>query len=91
MSVAEVLNLIQEKRVQFIDFRFTDSRGKEQHVSVPASVVGADTFDEGEPRPHRRRGCRGGGRRRNRERVEHATAIPSEKRSPAGTASEGGE
>jgi glutamine synthetase len=47
MSVAEVLNLIQEKKVQFVDFRFTDSRGKEQHVSVPASVVEADMFEDG--------------------------------------------
>ena len=47
MSAAEVLKIIQEKKVQFIDFRFTDSRGKEQHVSVPSAVVGADTFEEG--------------------------------------------
>ena len=47
MSVAEVLKIIQEKKVQFIDFRFTDSRGKEQHVSVPSTVVSSDTFEEG--------------------------------------------
>ena len=47
MSAAEVLKIIQEKKVQFIDFRFTDSRGKEQHVSVPSAVVDADTFEEG--------------------------------------------
>ena len=47
MSVAKVLKLIEEKDVQFIDFRFTDSRGKEQHVSVPASVVDGDVFEEG--------------------------------------------
>ena len=47
MSAAEVLKIIQEKKVQFIDFRFTDSRGKEQHVSVPSTVVDADTFEEG--------------------------------------------
>ena len=47
MSAAEVLKIIQEKKVQFIDFRFTDSRGKEQHISFPSAVVGADTFEEG--------------------------------------------
>ena len=47
MSATEVLKIIQEKKVQFIDFRFTDSRGKEQHVSFPSAVVGADTFEEG--------------------------------------------
>ena len=47
MSAAEVLKIIQEKKVQFIDFRFTDSRGKEQHVSFPSAVVDADTFEEG--------------------------------------------
>ena len=47
MSAAEVLKIIQEKKVQFIDFRFTDSRGKEQHISVPSAVVDADTFEEG--------------------------------------------
>ena len=44
MSAAEVLKIIQEKKVQFIDFRFTDSRGKEQHISFPSAVVDADTF-----------------------------------------------
>ena len=47
MSAAEVLKIIQEKKVQFIDFRFTDSRGKEQHISFPSAVVDADTFEEG--------------------------------------------
>ena len=47
MSTADVLKLIQEKKVKFIDFRFTDTHGKEQHVSVPASVVDADLFEEG--------------------------------------------
>ena len=47
MSAAEFLKIIQEKKVQFIDFRFTDSRGKEQHISFPSAVVDADTFEEG--------------------------------------------
>jgi len=47
MSAADVLNKINEYGVKFVDFRFTDTKGKEQHVSVPASVVEEDTFTEG--------------------------------------------
>ena len=47
MSPADVLKLIQDEKIQFIDFRFTDTKGKEQHVSVPASVIDESTFDDG--------------------------------------------
>ena len=47
MSASDVLNKINEYGVKFVDFRFTDTKGKEQHVSVPASVVEEDTFTEG--------------------------------------------
>ena len=47
MSASDVLKMIEEKEVKFVDFRFTDSRGKEQHVSVPAHCVEEDTFTEG--------------------------------------------
>jgi glutamine synthetase len=43
----KVLNMIKENGVKFIDFRFTDTHGKEQHVSVPASTVDADVFTDG--------------------------------------------
>jgi glutamine synthetase len=39
--------MIKDNGVKFIDFRFTDTRGKEQHVSVPAHEVDADLFTEG--------------------------------------------
>ena len=32
---AEVLSTLKEKEVKFVDLRFTDTRGKEQHVTVP--------------------------------------------------------
>ncbi len=38
-SPKDVLQLISEKDVKFIDFRFTDTKGKEQHVSVPAHTI----------------------------------------------------
>ena len=37
-SVADVMKLVKENECKFVDFRFTDTRGKEQHVSVPVSV-----------------------------------------------------
>ncbi len=43
----DVLNLMKEKGVKFVDFRFTDTLGKEQHVSVPAHTVDADAFTDG--------------------------------------------
>jgi glutamine synthetase len=39
--------MIKDENVKFIDFRFTDTRGKEQHVSVPSHQVDADTFESG--------------------------------------------
>nr|WP_296749928.1 glutamate--ammonia ligase [Thioalkalivibrio sp.] len=47
MSAADVLNTIKEKEVKFIDFRFTDSKGKEQHVTVPAHEIEEGTFEDG--------------------------------------------
>ncbi|MCX7171380.1 MAG: type I glutamate--ammonia ligase, partial [Proteobacteria bacterium] len=47
MSPQEVLKLIKDKEVKFVDFRFTDTRGKEQHVGVPAKVFGMDKFEDG--------------------------------------------
>ena len=46
-SAKEVIKLIADNEVKFVDFRFTDTRGKEQHVSVPASMVDDDKFESG--------------------------------------------
>ena len=43
----KVLKLMKDQNVKFVDFRFTDTRGKEQHVSVPATIIDADIFTEG--------------------------------------------
>lgn len=42
-----VLKMIKDNGVKFVDFRFTDTKGKEQHVSVPAHTVDADLFTDG--------------------------------------------
>ena len=47
MTPAEVLDLLKENEVKFVDFRFTDTRGKEQHVTVPAHTIDEDLFEEG--------------------------------------------
>ena len=44
---SNVLRIIKDKDVKFVDLRFTDTRGKEQHVSIPASLVDDDFFTDG--------------------------------------------
>lgn len=44
---AEVLSMIKDKEVRYVDLRFTDTRGKEQHVTVPASTINQGFFDDG--------------------------------------------
>ena len=36
----DVLKIVKEKEVKFIDYRFTNTSGKEQHVTVTASGDG---------------------------------------------------
>src|SRR5207302_9803872 len=43
----DVLKLIKEKEVKFVDLRFTDTRGKEQHVTVPVRYFTKDKFEAG--------------------------------------------
>jgi len=44
---ADVLSMLKEKEVKFVDLRFTDTKGKEQHVTVPASQLNQSFFDDG--------------------------------------------
>ena len=46
-TAAEVLKLIKEKEVKYVDLRFTDTKGKEQHVTVPARLVDESFFEDG--------------------------------------------
>ena len=46
-SPADVLKMIKDNEVKFVDVRFTDTRGKEQHVSVPAHQFTQSKFDDG--------------------------------------------
>jgi glutamine synthetase len=44
---AEVLKLLKEKEVKFVDLRFTDTKGKEQHLTLPAHTIDAGFFEDG--------------------------------------------
>ncbi|OBU03475.1 glutamate--ammonia ligase [Morganella psychrotolerans] len=47
MSVEHVLNMMEEHGVKFVDLRFTDTKGKEQHMSIPYHQVNEDFFEDG--------------------------------------------
>ncbi len=47
MSASDIIKKISEEDVKFVDFRFTDTKGKEQHVTVPVSEVSEETFELG--------------------------------------------
>ena len=47
MSSSDVVKLIDDKAVKWADLRFTDTRGKEQHVSIPSRYVTEEFFVEG--------------------------------------------
>jgi glutamine synthetase len=47
MSPADIFKLIKEKDVKFVDLRFTDTRGKEQHVTVPTHTIDDSFFEDG--------------------------------------------
>ena len=46
-TVADVMSMVKESEVKFVDFRFTDTRGKEQHVTVPISAFNEEKFTGG--------------------------------------------
>ncbi len=47
MSKDKVLKTIKDEEVEYVDIRFTDPRGKLQHVTVVADLVDEDFLDEG--------------------------------------------
>ena len=46
-TAKDVMKKIADNEVKFVDFRFTDTKGKEQHVTVPISSFGEDKFTDG--------------------------------------------
>jgi glutamine synthetase len=47
MTSSDALKLIKDRAAKFIDLRFTDTIGKEQHVTIPARLVDDEFFAEG--------------------------------------------
>ena len=42
-----ILKLMKDKQVEFVDLRFTDPKGKLQHLTMDATVVDEDMLDKG--------------------------------------------
>jgi glutamine synthetase len=47
MSV-NILKMIKDNKIRWIDLRFTDTKGKEQHVTITAKAVDEDFFNNGQ-------------------------------------------
>jgi glutamine synthetase len=43
----QTLDLIKDNEARWVDLRFTDTRGKEQHVTIPSKEVDEDFFEDG--------------------------------------------
>ncbi|RXR05892.1 type I glutamate--ammonia ligase [Pseudoxanthomonas composti] len=47
MSVENVEKLIKDSKAEFVDLRFVDMRGVQQHITFPVSIVEPSLFEEG--------------------------------------------
>ena len=47
MSAQDLLKMMKDEDVEYVDIRFTDPRGKLQHVTVVADLVDEDFLEEG--------------------------------------------
>ncbi|USU04744.1 type I glutamate--ammonia ligase [Sphingomonadaceae bacterium OTU29MARTA1] len=43
----DILNKIKEEEIEWVDLRFTDPKGKWQHLTMVASIMGEDEFTDG--------------------------------------------
>ena len=46
-NVGDVLKMMKDKDVKFLDLRFTDTKGKMQHVTADGSCVDEAMFADG--------------------------------------------
>src|SRR3989338_8274488 len=44
---SKILSFIKDNNIEYVDLRFTDTKGKEQHVTIPAKLVDHDFFEQG--------------------------------------------
>ena len=47
MSSKDVLKFIKDKEAEFVDLRFTDPRGKLQHLTMDCTIVDEEMLNEG--------------------------------------------
>ena len=47
MSASKVIKLMKEKEVEYVDLRFTDPRGKLQHLTMDGKMVDEKMLNEG--------------------------------------------
>ena len=47
MSIENIQKMITDENVVFVDLRFCDTSGKEQHVTLPVGAVDEDFFEDG--------------------------------------------
>ena len=47
MSASKVIKLMKEKEVEYVDLRFTDPRGKLQHLTMDGKLVDEKMLNEG--------------------------------------------
>ena len=47
MGPNDVLKMMEDHEVKFVDFRFCDTKGKEQHVTMPAHAIDEEALEEG--------------------------------------------
>ena len=48
-SIDDIMTAIEQNGIKFVDFRCTDTKGKEQHVTIPASRFDEEIFENGHP------------------------------------------
>ncbi|ATX82410.1 L-glutamine synthetase [Mariprofundus ferrinatatus] len=46
-AIKKVFDMIEENECEFVDVRFTDTRGKWQHVTYPIHQLSEDSFEDG--------------------------------------------
>jgi glutamine synthetase len=47
MSLEKVEKLVKDNKVEFVDLRFVDMRGVQQHVTFPANIIEPELFEDG--------------------------------------------
>ncbi|MDZ7791836.1 MAG: type I glutamate--ammonia ligase [Xanthomonadales bacterium] len=47
MAAEDIIKRIKDEEIEFVDLRFSDTLGKEMHITLPASAVDEELFEEG--------------------------------------------